>query len=147
MKAQCPCVTGPERIPNPQCPKCAGSGFIEVSFPEEDDIEALWIGRCYLCGSENGGAFQRKGKPPPVPDEYWRCMNKDCSRPQITLVRDDTILACWLAVCPLCSTGHWVNYLQLHDSPEPTVESHPRQCPNEDCKYSPMSWVRADQLE
>lgn len=144
MKAQYPCVTSQARIPNPSCDKCGGSGFWEISFPNKDDVAALWVGRCPLCGASNGCQIQRKGEPDPQPDPYWRCVNKDCERPQVTLVRIDEVTE-WLAVCPICSTIHYADFLQRPGDAPPTIETYPRICPGSACG-SLMAWVLAEEV-
>lgn len=139
MKAQCPCVVGSERTPNPDCKKCRGSGFIEVTFPEEENIEALWIGRCPLCGASNGCHIQQKGKPTPISDPYWKCVNENCERPHVELVNIKTVTE-WYAVCPICSTIHYADFLQRACDDPPTTETHPRTCLNPNCE-SQMMWV------
>ena len=148
MKAKCCCDTGRELTPDPDCDECHGTGYVEASFPKKDDIAAVWIGRCPLCGSENGTYAQLTDKPSPLEDEYeqkWPppCINKDCLSEHVQYVNILDIIAAWVAICPICNAEHSANYLQRHgDSLPQGVQT--RTCPDD---YSPMTWHRADDLE
>jgi DNA-directed RNA polymerase subunit M/transcription elongation factor TFIIS len=162
MQARCKCTmarVGPRkwvkprrgyRSPQNDCPKCNGTGFLPVRFPSEIEIEALWIGRCSKCGSENGGYFQRKGRPSPLDDAQERrwpapCLNSHCPSPSVTWVKVETIERVWYALCPICNSKHWCNYLQIEGSAEPTPETQVLQCPQETCGHRPMMWVLASE--
>lgn len=140
MKAQCTCVVGQDRTPNSDCNKCDGCGFVEVTFPDEGDVEALWVGRCPLCGASNGCHIQLRGKPEPGPDSHWRCVNEYCERQAVEMVSIETVTG-WAAVCPICSKLHYADFLQRAEDDPPRVETHPRTCPNPDCGSQDMMWV------
>lgn len=106
MKARCMCTMQQTTLgawekpasgykdPDPTCERCGGTGFLEVHFPDEDELEAVWIGRCPECGSENGIYLQRKGQPPPENDpEGWpglpSCMNENCPQQEVEWVRTE----------------------------------------------------------
>lgn len=145
MKAQCHCARGLDRIPNPNCGHCGGSGFCEVRFPDKDDFEAVWLGRCSLCGAQNGTYIQRREGPKPALSSSWRCVNSACEQPTVELIRSKSVVA-WHPYCSLCSTLHYAGFLQRSGDDEPTIETHPRTCPNEDCGSSCLIWIRDDLL-
>ena len=74
--------------PDKNCPNCKGKGFMQATIPV-DDIEAVWVGKCPECGSENGTYLQSKGKPAPnAGSGFWRysCRSKQCSEKDIETV-------------------------------------------------------------
>jgi|GEM_PF-2570552 hypothetical protein len=150
MEAQCPCVSGEERVPKPDCERCGGSGFCKVSFPDETEVKAFWIGRCPVCGSENGGYVQFEGKNSPLEDEYEKenppvCFNDACSSDYVQWIKASDVIRAWKAVCVLCSTVHPAFYLQRHGDPLPPGVQE-RTCPHEACPNSLMVWERAGNL-
>ncbi len=67
--------------PDPECKHCSGKGFQQVSYPAEKDVEAVFVGICPNCKSENGFHFQFKGCRPPYiepHDGFPPCMDDDC---------------------------------------------------------------------
>jgi len=139
MKAQCLCVMGPKRVPILTCPKCEGTGFYDVKFPDEDDVEMIWLGRCPRCGAHNGCQIQHKGEPiPKNGDPYWRCVNRECSCPPVELVAINSVTS-WSAICSQCSVLHYADFQQRPGDDPPTLTTHPRRCQR--CGSSAMMWV------
>lgn len=69
--------------PDPNCDICKGTGKNKFVMPEmgDDNVEAVWIGRCVVCGDENGVYFQIKGisgSPEDDCDRLPKCMNPEC---------------------------------------------------------------------
>ena len=140
---------GGYKPPDQSCVRCFGLGSVVVRLPEEDEFTVLWIGRCPTCGAENGGLFQRSGAPSPLEDSWERryppvCINSDCPTEHVAWVTADTIECSWIAVCPICSIGHWADFLELVGGEAPTESIQPRSCPQ--CSYAPMTWQRVDDL-
>ncbi len=103
MQARCSCTLekirdgvfkkpqGGFKSPNLHCVSCGGKGFTEVSFPQEDEVEAVWIGVCPLCSSQNGVHLQLKGWSPPSNDGPRPCINEKCPNESVRWVHTDDL--------------------------------------------------------
>lgn len=164
MDARCPCTMdqvgrghwekSPDGyyLPTPDCPQCGGSGVLPIQFPDEDAVEAFWIGRCPLCGSRNGGHLQLKGCKSPRDDPYeqqWPppCCNDSCPQEHVEWIRGEEVLAQWYPHCPQCDATWAIGYLQRHNDQPPTPHENSWQCPKQDCHHAPMNWVSAAEFE
>lgn len=63
-------------VPDPECSKCNGKG--SIAYPDEDKVEAMYVGICPICGSENGVYFVYPGYGPPREPTFPACMNDKC---------------------------------------------------------------------
>ncbi len=74
--------------PDKNCPICNGSGFLTLRIGPE--IEAIWYGECPVCGEQNGGHIQYKGKKAPnaggSPLGQPSCMNDECLKKGIKCI-------------------------------------------------------------
>ena len=79
--------------PDPNCPKCKGTGRTNVKISFEAD--QVWLGICSICGEGNGMYFQHYNVNPEEPDEFFRekikCKNESCPNEFVSWIREEEV--------------------------------------------------------
>lgn len=160
MDARCPCTMdcveadlwvkpeGGYKTPDPTCSRCQGTGKLEATFPDQDMLMAVWLGRCPVCGCTNGGYFQREGDPGPEegsPLGAPPCINNSCEGRSVIWIREKQVVEYWLPFCSACKATHHCHFLQVEGGDPPLAENdiHAFHC--HVCGQL-MMWKRAEEV-
>lgn len=120
--------------PDENCPHCGGEGVLVAKIL---NFMPTWLGRCRICGINNGVHFCIPGEEPkkaPLSDKYTVCMF-DKSHGPIEWINEISVTKTFETICPICNASSWFFYLQRQGDPFPST-----QITCQKCGHVPISW-------